>query len=164
MHCFLSTRHFLLILIPFEEPPHLTADTIDPTEKLEVNGNINITTGNDYKINGTAIVHSYDNGTNITIDGSKNINLNSPLVGITDIQNTGDIVFTRNGVQICRIQNGGIQMVNNKKFYGEVVGDVKPYLIENINDFDQPIVSYQARTASTDPILPGQYQLLVPSF
>ena len=26
MHCFLSTCHLLLILIPFEEPPHLTAD------------------------------------------------------------------------------------------------------------------------------------------
>ena len=26
MHCLLSTCHFLLILIPFEEPPHLTAD------------------------------------------------------------------------------------------------------------------------------------------
>ena len=26
MNCFLSTCHLLLILIPFEEPPHLTAD------------------------------------------------------------------------------------------------------------------------------------------
>ena len=26
MHCLLSTCHSLLILIPFEEPPHLTAD------------------------------------------------------------------------------------------------------------------------------------------
>ena len=26
MHCLLSTCHLLLILIPFEEPPHLTAD------------------------------------------------------------------------------------------------------------------------------------------
>ena len=54
-------------------------------------------------------------------------------------------------------------MVSNKKIYGEVVGDVKPYLTENISDFDQPIVSYQARTASSNPILPGQYQLIVPS-
>ena len=54
-------------------------------------------------------------------------------------------------------------MVNNKEFYGEVVGGVKPYLTENISDFDQPIVSYQARTASSNPISPGQYQLIVPS-
>ena len=28
MHCLLSTCHFLLILIPPEEPPHLTADLL----------------------------------------------------------------------------------------------------------------------------------------
>ena len=28
VHCLLSTCHFVLILIPFEEPPHLTADWI----------------------------------------------------------------------------------------------------------------------------------------
>ena len=31
MHCFLSTCHLLLILIPFEEPPHLTADSVEQT-------------------------------------------------------------------------------------------------------------------------------------
>ena len=30
MHCLLSTCHLLLILIPFEEPPHLTADMVMP--------------------------------------------------------------------------------------------------------------------------------------
>ena len=38
-------------------------------------------------------MHSYNNGTNITIDTNKNINSNSPLVGISGIQNTGDIVL-----------------------------------------------------------------------
>ena len=28
MHCLGSTCHFLRILIPFEEPPHLTADKV----------------------------------------------------------------------------------------------------------------------------------------
>ena len=46
-------------------------NTVTPTEILDVNGFINITTGNDYKINGTAIVHWYNNGTNITIDTNK---------------------------------------------------------------------------------------------
>ena len=73
-------------------------NTLTPTELLDVNGSMNITTGNDYKINGTAIVHSCNNGTDITIDTNKNINLNSPLVGISGIQNKGDIVFTRNNV------------------------------------------------------------------
>jgi hypothetical protein len=126
-------------------------NTDDPTEIFDVNGSVNVSAGSSFKIGGTTIVHTYHNGTNITIDTNKNINLNSPLLGISDIQNTGDIVFTRNSVQICRIQNGGITMVNNKKIYGEVVGDVKPCLIENISDFDQPIVSYQARTASLNP-------------
>ena len=54
-------------------------NTVNPTEKLEVNGNINITTGNEYKIDGTAIVHSYIGGSNINIDSNKNINLDSEI-------------------------------------------------------------------------------------
>ena len=90
-----------------ESDGNVGINTVSPTEKLDVNGNINITSGNEYKINGTPIVHSYSDGTNISIDSDKNINLNSPLVGISGIQNTGDIVFTRNSVEVCRIQMEG---------------------------------------------------------
>ena len=128
-----------------------------------MDGNINITTGNDYKIGGTAIVHSYNNGNNITIDSNKNINLNSPLLGISDIKNTGDTVFTRNNVQIAKIGPNGVETLNNKKFYGDIVGAIKPYIIEDANNFDQPIVSYQARTGNVSPTLPNQLQLIVPS-
>ena len=40
MHCLLSTCHFLLILIPFEEPPHLTrinVTTVECSEKKDDN-------------------------------------------------------------------------------------------------------------------------------
>ena len=122
-------------------------NTVNPTEKLEVNGNINITTGNEYKINGTAIVHSYNSGTNITIDAStKNINLNSPLLGISDIKNSGDTVFTRNNVQICKVGINGFEMLNSKTFFGDIEGQVGPYIIQDTNNFDQPIVSYKAFT------------------
>ena len=128
-----------------------------------MNGSINITTGNEYKINGTAIVHSYNNGTNITIDTNKNINLNSPLLGISDIKNTGDTVFTRNNVQICKVGVNGFEMLNSKKFFGDIEGNVKPYLIEDTGNFDQPLVSYQAFTGSTTTNPPSQVQIIVPA-
>ena len=54
-------------------------------------------------------------------------------------------------------------MSNSKKFYGDIVGQVKPYIIEDINDYDQPISSYQAFTATSTKIPPGQIQLIIPA-
>ena len=48
-------------------------NTVNPTEIFDLNGHINITTGNEYKMNGTAIVHSFSDGTNISIDSVRNI-------------------------------------------------------------------------------------------
>ena len=137
-------------------------NTVDPTEQLEVNGNINITDGNDYKINGTAIIHSYINGTNITIGSDKSINLNSPLTAISGIQNTGDTVFTRNSVQICKVGVNGFEMLNSKKFIGDIEGPIKPYIIRDTNDFDQPIVSYRALSSGVAQLPPNQMQLILP--
>jgi hypothetical protein len=137
-------------------------NTVNPTEKLEVNGNINITNGNDYKIDGTAIVHSYIDGTNISIGSNKSINLNSPLTGISGIQNTGDTVFTRNSVQICKVGVNGFEMLNSKKFIGDIQGPIKPYIIRDINNFDQPIVSYRALSTAVTQLPPNQMQLILP--
>ena len=53
--------------------------------------------------------------------------------------------------------------MNSKNFIGGVTGPIKPYLIEDTNSFDQPIVSYQATTGSVSPSLPNQKQLIVPA-
>ena len=124
-HCRFYSGGMATIRIFIESDGKIGINTVNPTEKLEVNGNINITTWNQYKIDGTTIVHSYNNGTNITIDSSKNINLNSPLLGISDIKNTGDTVFTRNNVQIAKIGPNGVETLNNKKFYGDIVERVQ---------------------------------------
>jgi hypothetical protein len=145
-----------------ENDGQIGINTVNPTEKLDVDGNINVTTGNDYKINGTAIVHSYINGTNITIGSDKSINLNSPLVGISAIQNTGDIVFTRDSVQICKVGVDGFEILNSKKFIGDIEGPIKPYVIRDTNDYDQPIVSYRALSSSVTQLPPDQMQLILP--
>lgn len=100
-------------------------NTVSPTEILDDNGSVNISAGNSFKLNGVAITDTtYNTGTNITIDASKNLNLNSPLTGISDIQNTSDIniktttdndiVSTRNTVQIAKICTNGVEMLSSK--------------------------------------------------
>jgi hypothetical protein len=138
-------------------------NNVNPTEMLDVDGNINISDTNDYKINGTPIIHSYINGTNITIGSDKSINLNSPLVGISGIQNIGDTVFTRNSVQICKIGVDGVEMLNSKKFIGDIEGPIKPYIIQDTNDYDQPLVSYRAVSSVVTQTPPAQLQLILPA-
>ena len=70
-HCRFYSGGTFTIRIFIESDGKIGINTVNPTEKLEVNGNINLTSGNDYKINGTAIVHSYNDGTNISIDTNK---------------------------------------------------------------------------------------------
>ena len=56
------------------------------TYKLNVSGDINIPSGSNYKIGGTNITDTtYNNGTNITIDGSNNINLNNTITNDINI-------------------------------------------------------------------------------
>ena len=54
-------------------------------------------------------------------------------------------------------------MLNSKKFYGDIECQIKPYIIEDTDDFDQPISSYQAFTATSTKIPPGQIQLMIPA-
>ena len=53
-------------------------------------------------------------------------------------------------------------MLNSKKFYGDIQGNVKPYIIKDTNNFDQPIVTYQANTGGVSNLPPNQLQLIVP--
>ena len=161
-HCRFYSGGSSTIRMFIEGDGKVGVNCVDPTEQFEVNGNINITDGNDYKINGTAIIHSYINGTNITIASDKSINLNSPLTGISGIQNTSDTVFTRNSVQICKVGVNGFEMLNSKKFIGDIEGPIKPYIIRDTNDYDQPIVSYRALSSSVTQLPPNQLQLILP--
>ena len=80
------------------------------TYKLNVSGDINIPSGSNYKIGGTNITDTtYNNGTNITIDGSNNINLNNTI--------TNDITFNGKiknlGGCELEVMNGGDTNTNN---------------------------------------------------
>ena len=71
-------------------------------------------------------------------------------------------MFTRNNVQIRKVGVNGFEMLNSKKFFGDIEGNVKPYIIQDTNNFDQPIVSYQAFTGTVTQLPPNQLQLIVP--
>jgi hypothetical protein len=162
-------------------------NTVNPTEKLEVNGNINVTTGNTFKINGVAIpTERYTIGDNLslntfTLPGT--VNLDSELINLNSITGQSgsqvsvissgsiqikttanyDIVFTRNNIQIAKISADGFEMLNSKKFDGDIVGPIKPYLVQDVENYDQPIVSYRALSSGVTQLPPGQMQLIIPN-
>ena len=54
-------------------------------------------------------------------------------------------------------------MLNSLKFFGDIEGNVKAYLIEDTADYDQPLISYQASTGSSTTNPPNQVQIIVPA-
>ena len=71
-------------------------------------------------------------------------------------------MFTRNSVQICKVGVNGFEMLNSKKFIGDIQGPIKPYIIRDINNFDQPLVSYRALSSGVSQLPPNQMQLILP--
>ena len=77
--------------------------------RLHANGDCNLSSGSVYRINGTAITDTtYNNGTNITIDGTNALNLDTDLTSVNSISSvnntdlklkstgTGNILLTAN--------------------------------------------------------------------
>ena len=73
-----------------------------------------------------------------------------------------DIIFEQNNTVICKVGSTGFTCLSGKKFFGDIEGQVKPYIIQDTNNFDQPIVSYQAFTGTVTQLPPNQLQLIVP--
>ena len=92
------------------------------SQELKVSGNCNLTSGHNYKINGTIIGHSYTGSTNISIDSSKNINLDTTITGLSSVTSTnfvgelnGNAATVTNGVYTTGTQNiGGLKTFTSK--------------------------------------------------
>ena len=62
-------------------------------DKLDVNGDCNLSLGSNYKINGVNIATpdaAYNNGTNITVDTNNNISLDTDLISVNSISSVNN--------------------------------------------------------------------------
>ena len=82
--------------------------------KLYVNGDVNIPSGSNYKIGGTNITDTtYNNGDNITIDGSNNINLDTTLEDVNSIESE-----TNTDLKLQSTGTGDIKLKANPNLTG----------------------------------------------
>jgi len=76
------------------------------TQSITINSDLNLSSGFKYKINGVDITDTtYNNGSNITIDGSNNINLDTTLENVNSIESSTntDLKLESNGSGAIRL-------------------------------------------------------------